>query len=999
MNPLTSEEIAAALSARIGKEKVLTRLIERTAKAGDASIYRLTPRMVVQPETDEEVQAVLEYCRNNGLYLTFRAAGTSLSGQAVTDGILVDLASHWKGIRIVNEARQIAVEPGVIAANVNAFLAPYGVKIGPDPASIGSCMMGGVAANNASGMCCGVQYNSYNTMSSIRMILADGFSLDTAATDADDQLKAARPEIYNGLSAIRNAIRKDADLADRVRRKFAIKNTCGYSMNAFVDYDRPVDILSHLLIGSEGTLGFISEITLDTLPDKPFKATALVYFQELVDGGRAVAPLEQAGAAVLEIMDRASMLSVVDEMHYPFAIGEYDRSLSPIVAGVGDVPTIHSNCAALLIEFQEESEDVLTARLADAEKILADFPLLEPVTFTRDPKIQADYWHMRKGLFPSVGGMREIGTAVIIEDVCVEPRFLAECIEDIQALFVRHAFPDAIIFGHARNGNIHFVICTDFNQPEQVNRYAALMDELTKVIVEKYDGSLKAEHGTGRNIAPFVEREWGEKLTGLMWDVKHLLDPQMVLNPGVVLTHDPQAHLKNLKVMPAVDPIVDKCIECGFCEPRCPSRDLTTTPRQRIALLREMERLQRLGDAASLSIADQLLEEYEYYGKETCAADGMCATSCPVHINTGEMIKSLRSEEHKPMAAGAAKLIAKNFGLAASGARVGLAVVHYGGAPAMAAGRVVMGVANKLSGGKIPRLPEQVPLPGPAKKLPALSAKTDAPKVVYFATCLTRSMGAIPGEPSLASVPEAVVNVAEACGRQVVWPKGLPNLCCGQPFFSKGFNKAGKLAAEKTLAALWQATEEGRWPVVCDTSPCTGQFSHCDAYLTGESLAQWRKIRILDLAVWLAREVIPERTDWPKLDRRVVLHPTCTVMKSGWTADLRNVAETFSNNVEVPVLAECCGFAGDRGLLFPELTISATTPESSEVRRKTGIDPMSADDPLRNSKIAAGCANDSGEECEYRYYSTCRTCEMGMTATTGKAYASIIQLVYDALIK
>jgi D-lactate dehydrogenase len=999
---MSNEEIARALGELVGPAKVLTRLIERTAKAGDASIYRLTPRLVVQPATPEEMIQVLQYCRANGLYLTFRAAGTSLSGQAVTDGILVDISQAWKRMRVLDGGRRVAAEPGVIASQVNSFLEPWRVKIGPDPASINTCMIGGVAANNASGMCCGVEFNSYNTFSSMKLILADGTALDTTDPAADDQLRAARPDIYQGLAAIRDAIRANAPLADRIRKKFGIKNTCGYSMNAFVDFERPIDILSHVLIGSEGTLGFISEITYNTLPDKPIKATTLVYFQELGDAGRAVAPLERAGAAVLEIMDRASMLSVADDMQYPFFIGPYDPSAEPLLRREGHPDTIHSNCAALLVEFQEDDEHDAAAKLEMATAILNRFPLLQPVEFSRDPALRASYWHMRKGLYPSVGGMREIGTAVIIEDICVEPQYLAEAIEDVQGLFVRHSFPDAIIFGHARNGNIHFVICTDFADPEQVQRYAALMDELTRVVVEKYDGSLKAEHGTGRNIAPFVELEWGQEITALMWEVKRLLDPDNILSPGVVLTTDPQAHLKNLKVMPAVSPIVDKCIECGFCEPRCPSRNLTSTPRQRIAILREVERLDRLGDAASRATADQLLAEYEYYGNETCAADGMCATSCPVHINTGDMIKTLRGARHRPLASRMAKTMARHFQPLAWGARTGLAFVHYGGPPAMALGKMVMGAANKLSGGQIPRLPDQIPIPAPAHKLPRLDPTFVGTKVIYFATCLTRSMGAIPGEPSRVSVPEAVVSVARACGSQVVYPENLPSLCCGQPFFSKGFTDAGKIAADKTVDALWQASEQGRWTIICDTSPCTGQLVNAQAYLAGETLARWKKLRILDVATWLAREVIPMRETWPRLHRRVVLHPVCTVMKQGWTPELKKVAETFAEQVELPVLTECCGFAGDRGLLFPELTLSATSPESSEVRRKMGLQVTEPGDPCGDyaQASAARCAEaGQGTGCDTRYYSTCRTCEMGMSATTGEAYGHIIQLVYDALIQ
>lgn len=1002
---LSNEQIAAGLVARIGREQVLSRLIERTLKAGDASIYRLVPRVVVLPRDVADVKAVLDYCRQNGLYLTFRAAGTSLSGQAVTDGILVDVSRGWKGLRITNEGRRVAVEPGVIASHVNAFLAPHRSKIGPDPASINACMMGGVAANNASGMCCGVRFNSYHTMHSMKLVLADGLEINTADHGANDQLREARPNLYNGLLRIRERIQSDRVLAERVERKFSIKNTCGYSMNAFTDFEQPIDILSHLLIGSEGTLGFIAEITLNTLPDLPVKATSLVYFADLVDAGRVIKPLSDAGAAVLEIMDRASMASVEDEMDYPFTLagraeqpvstpdefaeakadtrasGEGREPLSDFPAGAPpalEKPVVSGNCAALLIEFQGDSEGAIQLQLEAAAEILGRFKLLAPVTFTRDPARQADYWHMRKGLFPSVGAMREIGTAVIIEDVCVQPQFLADAIQDIQAMFVKYDFPDAIIFGHAKDGNIHFVICTDFADQAQVTRYAELMDELTAVIVQRYDGSLKAEHGTGRNIAPFVEREWGEQLYQFMWQVKQLLDPDNLLSPGVVLNRDPQAHLKHLKVMPAVSPVVDKCIECGFCEPRCPSRDLTTTPRQRIVILREIERLLKLGDGESVSTAEELRSEYEYYGNATCATDGMCATACPVKINTGEMIKDLRHAEHPAMAKKVAAVMARNFGLLSKGAWAGLTAIRLGGPVSLGVARMGAELGFRLSGGKLPRLPKRIPVPGPAPALPRPKINPKATvqnSVVYFPTCLTRSLGSLPGEKTAVGLAEAVVTVLEKCGWNATIPAHIGNFCCGQPFFSKGFYEAGSIAAARTVNALWEETQHGAIPVLCDTSPCSGQFGQCDKYLQGEALARWKKLKIIDLPTFIAREVIPTRSDWPKLTRKAVLHPTCTLMKLGGLPDLRKVANTFACDVEVPVLAECCGFAGDRGFLFPELTLSATRPESDEV--------------CRNMKV--------GESS--RCYSTCRTCEIGMMAGTGEVYSSIIHLVYDALMQ
>ncbi|MCX7017590.1 MAG: FAD-binding and (Fe-S)-binding domain-containing protein [bacterium] len=958
---MTNEKIIDGFRARIGGEQVLSRLIERNAHAGDASIYRLVPRVVVLPRSIADVRSILEYCRENALYLTFRAAGTSLSGQAVTDGVLADVARHWKKLRILDGGRRVAVEPGVVGAHVNAFLASHGVRIGPDPASINACMMGGISANNASGMCCGVLLNSYHTMASMKLMLADGFYVDTAGADDDEILRRERPDIHKGLIDIRDRIRADKPLTERIRRKFSVKNTCGYSMNAFTDFERPIDILAHLLIGSEGTLGFIAEITLNTIPDPPHKATALVYFNELVDAGASIASLVDAGASVLEIMDRASMLSVKDEMNYQF--------------------DIEGNCAALLIEFQEESAPALDERQAGAEKILSRHALLAPAEFTRDPERREQLWHMRKGLFPSVGAMREMGAAVIIEDIAVPRARLAECIFDLQSLFVKHSFPDSIIFGHAKDGNLHFVICTDFAKPEQSAHYAALLDELLGMVVKKYDGALKAEHGTGRNVTPYVELEWGSNLYEIMWQVKRLLDPANVLNPGVVLNRDPKAHMKHLKVMPVVSPVVDKCIECGFCEPHCPSRGLTLTPRQRIAILREVERLCSLDDPAASVKAAQLEKEYEYFGIETCAADSMCSTACPVKIDTGAMVKELRAAQHSERAKRIAAAAARHYGTLAAGARFGLAAIRATGPVGLAIARLGAEIIHRLSNGQIARLPKGMPIPGPAPRLPhSITQGNDSAKqIIYFPSCLTRIMGKLPGERADVGLAETVSAVLDRCGWQARIPDGVDSLCCGQPFFSKGFPEAGAAAAARTIEFLWKATRGGEIPVMCDTSPCSGQFLCVEKYLDSETLRHWRGMKYYDFPELMAKLVLPGRGDWPRLERRVILHPTCTLIKQGELDSLIKVARTFASEVTVPVLAECCGFAGDKGFNTPELTRSATRGEAGEIAQ------------MKTSWQA--------QPMDTRYYSTCRTCEIGMTEATGETYQSIAYLCYDALVK
>jgi D-lactate dehydrogenase len=949
-------EIIRDLQGLLGTQQVLTRRIELEARAGDASIYRMVPRVVVLPRDEVDVAAILDYCRANKLYLTFRAAGTSLSGQAVTDGILVDVATHWRAIRVLDDGLKVAVQPGVIGAKVNEVLAVWDRKIGPDPASINACMIGGIAANNASGMCCDVLGNSYHTMASMRFMLADGFVLDTADPDADTRLAEARPAIHAGLLALRQHILSRPGLAERIRQKFSIKNTCGYSLNAFVDFERPIDILSHVLIGSEGTLGFISEITYNTVHEYAAKATALIFFRQFVDAHRSVKPLEDAGAAVIEIMDSAAMRSVEDQMNYGFAV--------------------EPQMGALLVEFQEPDEETLRDRVRAAQRIVERYELLKPAEFTRDPATRDRFWEMRKGLFTSVGAMRQIGTAVIIEDVVVRPEQLADCAMDLQKLFAKDGFPDTIIFGHAKAGNLHFVVCTDFANPTQRHNYAQLMDDVVDLIVNKYDGSLKGEHGTGRNMAPFVQVEWGEELYELMWRVKELLDPDNILNPGVVLNSDSQVHLKALKTMPSVSPMVDKCIECGYCESKCPSRYLTLTPRQRIAILRQVAALRQSGGEAAAR-AKELEEAYGYAGIDTCAADSLCATACPVTIDTGELVKQLRAGQHGRLARAVAMWTAKHFGATATSVRAGLMALHLTGRLGERLARSVANTAHRVSKGLVPALPERVPLPAPAPRLRTNRVEPGDTPVVYFASCLTRAMGTLPGEQAPVGLAEATQAVLRACGYTPFIPEGIGNYCCGQAYVSKGFPEAARVAAKKMVDFLWDASLGGSYPIVSDTSPCSGTILLTyGKLLEGDDYRRWRRLRLYDFPVFMAEIVLPLRPDWPKVPGSAILHPTCTLTKIGGVPALKRVAAAFCEHVVVPLDAGCCGFAGDRGFLVPELTESATALEAREATQAA----TSAPRPVR-------------------YLSTGRTCEMGMSAATGQPYQSIVYLCYEALIE
>ena len=268
----------ADIRAVLPEAAIITDPLRTFAYGTDASLYRLTPQAVLRPRDEAEVAAILRAAAERHVPLTFRAAGTSLAGQAVTDSVLVQIAEGWRGWNISDGGQRITLGPAVVGGHANIPLKPYGRRLGPDPASIDTAQIGGIAANNASGMCCGVAQNTYHTADSMRVMLWDGTLLDTGDADSRAAFARSHASLIDGLSQLASEIRADQALAKRIARKFAIKNTCGYSLNALIDFDDPVDMLQHLMVGSEGTLGFISSITYRTVEDPSDKATALIAF-------------------------------------------------------------------------------------------------------------------------------------------------------------------------------------------------------------------------------------------------------------------------------------------------------------------------------------------------------------------------------------------------------------------------------------------------------------------------------------------------------------------------------------------------------------------------------------------------------------------------------------------------------------------------------------------------------------------------------------------------
>jgi D-lactate dehydrogenase len=930
----------------LGDKQVLHRLIDLVRYAADASPYRLVPQVVVLPRNVADVANVLAYCRETGRHATFRAAGTSLNGQSQSDDVLIDVRRNWSGCSVEDGGGRLRSRPGTILAHANARLRKYGRRLGPDPASGHAATIGGVIANNAGGMRCTLQRDAYHTVSALNFVLPSGTIINTEEADAEERFAKEEPELASGLMALREELLADKTLAERIRHKYSIRNTHGYRLSALLDGTTPLQIFRRLLVGSEGTLAFIAEAVIQTLPMPELTTVAWLPFSSIDEAVVIVPKLVALGAEAVELMMAPALTAAGAAFPETPA---YWKTLDP-------------KAAALLVEYgagNQEDLSRLEKRVADEIK---DIKLLQPLEFITTMEAVELAWHVREGLLGIVGKMRPEGSMVITEDVCFPPERLAQGAHDLQALLAKHGFMPGVA-GHAAHGNLHFTLIAKLDEEEGKTRYSSFMKDLVELVVRGHDGSLKAEHGTGINMAPFVTDEWGQKAVDMMWRIKTLADPKGVLAPDVILTRKSDVHLQSLKSIPAIENVTSstQCIECGFCEPVCPSRNVTLTPRQRIVLRREMAR-----QPADSPMLERLQDQYEYDGIQTCAGDGSCSIPCPIEINTGSLIKELRQKEHGARAEEVALTIAKNWATVEKFARVALRAADLG---TRVAGvgflKTVTGLARTaVSADLMPAVPGPMPLPA-SGKLPKTS-KEEA-SAAYFPACINRMFGRDPTQSRRApSLPDVLVALSARAGKPLWIPSDVVGLCCATPWSSKGYQKGHKHMAASMADALWSWSDGSRLPIVVDAASCTlGLVEDVGRHLDEQRRSRHQSLRIIDSVTW-CRDLLPHLKITRRLGRMVV-HPTCSMNHLGISAQLTEIACQLASDVEVPIGDTCCGTAGDRGLLHPELVVSATRDT------KAALDSEPAD----------------------AYISANRTCEMGLLHATGRPYKSFVYLLEE----
>ena len=918
----------------IPSERIFTDELHTYAYGTDASLYRLVPKIAVKVGDEKDLLHTIKSCNKNNIPFTFRGSGTSLSGQAISDSVLVIMNENWAKIKINDDGTEVELQPGVLGREVNRLLAKYQRKLGPDPASIDSAMIGGIAANNASGMTSGTVNNTYNTLAGMKIIFVDGYVLDTSDESSRNEFKNNKKEFITQLITLVDEIKSNEKLKEKINNKYRMKNTCGYGLNSLLDFNDPIDIISHLMIGSEGTLGFISRIKLNTVPDLPYKATALLLIKNISLACRMIPALSHLQVRAAELMDHASLRSV--------------EGLSGIPE---EIKNLNDDATALLVETSANNEDELFANINLIKNELDSTSLIREISFTTDLKERLSLWKVRKGLFTSGCKNRKPGTTVIIEDLNFPLERLDEAVTDLTELLKKHSYNNSFIWGHALSGNIHFVITQKFSTNDEVSRYNSFMKEVVKLVVEKYDGSLKAEHGTGRNMAPFVKYEWGNDAYEIMKRIKLLFDPNNLMNPGVLINPDQEIHLKNIKSIPVVHEIIDKCTECGFCESTCPSRNLTLTPRQRITLLRKYADSNNSFNNSKL-IKD-LSKEFRYNFDETCAVDGMCSLNCPVDIDTGKIVKIYRSNSHSRFELKVASYIANNFQSLTFAIRLLLRSAHlvkkiFGDKFNLSISKTV----SKFTSGRIPIWNKSVPLPTKNIKTKPPDDRTN---LVYFPSCINRIFGRYNNDNSdtISSVEKVLLS---SCFKFIIPPE-TGNLCCGMAFSSKGFFNQDIQKSNELYKTLLRYSNNGEIPILFDTSPCAIHFK---SFLRENN---YNNITVYEPIDFIFERIL-KKIKLNRLNETIAIHSVCSIKKYGNTNRLEEIAHLCAKKVITTASIDCCGFAGDRGFTFPELNESALL------------------------KLSEAISN----ECNYGF-STSRTCEIGLTKKSGIYFNSIFNLL------
>src|SRR2546426_520640 len=620
--PDKTRSIGHDLRRTLGADKVKDDFPTITAYSVDASIYKVVPKAVVTAETEEDIAATVSYAVSAGVPITPRAAGTNLTGSAVGEGIILDCGRMNRILELNVEERWVRVQPGLNLNEFNKKLEPPGHLSGPAPPSRDMCKRAGMPANNSAGPHT-LRYGSVkDNVPAIRLHLPTGAWLPAETLAVGDPATGALLAAHPPLAETLALVRKHADLI-RSRKPKVSKNSTGYNLFGLVDgLDQGIVDLPKLFVGSEGTLGVISEATLKLVEKPTATATALIHFKHLVDVGQAVFDLLPLTPMALEVMDANTLDLIGRAAHGVPAdaaatlLAEFDGSVGTGGASSGPPP------AGMGLP--------ITAILERVKAICRKYRLCQDPTIAVEKEHQEQLWKARNALYPTLYRYDAKKKPInYVDDVVVPADRIAELVQYLSSFF-KHQDVNVAIFGHIGNGNAHIVPLLDVSDRHDFEAMVAGYHEIHQTVVTRFGGSICGEHGDGRVRAEFVPKYFGEELYALFKQVKAAFDPRTVLNPGVKISTTPfTEHIDYVRLS-------KPCATCGKCNSVCPVYDVF-----------QSEDMSSRGWFEIVTAPG-----YEYLNSkrvvEACVNCKSCRTICPAGVDVSDLILQRRAEHpHK----------------------------------------------------------------------------------------------------------------------------------------------------------------------------------------------------------------------------------------------------------------------------------------------------------------------------------------------------------------
>ncbi len=903
-----SARLRAELEAAIEGE-VRFDPLSRSLYSTDASVYRIQPLGVVIPRNREDVIRAVAIAVRHRCPITMRGGGTSQAGQAIGDGLQIDISKYYGRVLEVNpEERWARVEPGIVLDELNAQLKAHGLRFAPDISTASRATIGGMMANNSAGARSVLYGKTIDHVLEQQVLFADG-SIAWLRPLSAAELERESEGTTIAAAGYRVVRQLAEELRDEVERRYpkVLRRVGGYNLDEFTDPARPFN-LAKMMVGSEGTLGVVLEAKLKLVPLPKQKSVLAIQFHDLLEALEATPVILKHGPSAIEVMDKF----ILDHTKENPAL---HRQRQTFIEG--------DPGALLCVEFYADLAEELPPRMQAVEHDLRSRGLAYHFTHATDLATQGRIWGLREsalGLSMAMKG--EDKSLSFVEDTAVAPERLRDFIERFMRIIRKHETV-AGVYAHASVGCLHVRPVVNMKTAAGVHKFESIANDVAGLVLE-FGGALSGEHGDGLVRSPFMRKMFGPRLYEAFRVIKRTFDPLGVLNPGKIVDAPPL--LTNLRYgagyrTPSFDThfdfgehggfgeAVEMCSGLGACRKKldgtmCPSYMAT---REEQHSTRGRANVLRLAMTGKLDEGGLTSPEVKR-ALDLCLECRACKAECPVGVDVARF---------------------KSEFLAAYWAKNGVPLRSrlLGDARKMAAiGSALAPVSNWIAGSGPARWINDRFLAIDARRpLPKWSSRTledwfskrapaaDATALLFNDTFTNYY------HPEIGI---AAAEVIESAGG----PVGLaPNVCCGRSQISQGLLSEARELAERNVEALYDLAERGMPLVFCEPSCLSAIREDAPALLRGE---MQRKALVIARVAKLFEEYaagldLPLRAGPSK----ILLHGHCHQKAMGLLASAKTLLGKIPNAEVVDLDAGCCGMAGSFGYAKENFAVSEAIAE------------------------------------------------------------------------